>query len=336
MKFSASALLISAALAVIATAAPLSEALNDPLATTQILSKRCAECTQVDGVALDFIVKESANHYSNIAQARLDNLLSDIKAAKVTSGAEELPQEKEMLSTTVQIQIEGAKRDCAPEALAPAIKDVVTSQATFDIPWSKKEEIEKKLAELDVAITKLMLERMQNRINAELLSKDCTEKMTETVIAPAPPGPVAVDAPAPPVAPAAPAAPETPAATVPETPAATVPETPAPAAVPETPAPAPEAPAPAPAPEAPAPAPAAQPGIDVAASVDPKYVCKSGCTDSQDAKKVLSIRVDIQKALGDRFDTFYVQEVPAACTEQRSSLLGNVLSVVATLNVNAA
>ncbi|KAF9989979.1 hypothetical protein BGZ75_004165 [Mortierella antarctica] len=317
MKLSASALLISAALATIASAVPLGQVLNDPLAITQILTKRCSECTQVDGVALNLMVQESANHYSLIAHARLDNLLSDIKTAKVTSGAEELPQEKEMLSTAVQIKIEDAKRDCTPEALAPAIKDVVTSQATFDIPWSKKEEIENKMAELDVAITKLMLERIQNSINAELLSKDCTEKMTETVIVPAPPGPVAPEAPATPVAPAAPA--------TPEAPAAAIPETSTPAVVPETPAPA-----------SPAPAPAAQPGIDVPASVDPKYVCKSGCTDSQDAKKVLSIRVGIQAALGGRFDNFYTREVPAACTEQRSSLLGNVLSVVANLNVNAA
>ncbi|KAG9323578.1 hypothetical protein KVV02_004828 [Mortierella alpina] len=317
MKLSASALLISAALATIASAVPLGQVLNDPLAITQILTKRCSECTQVDGVALNLMVQESANHYSLIAHARLDNLLSDIKTAKVTSGAEELPQEKEMLSTAVQIKIEDAKRDCTPEALAPAIKDVVTSQATFDIPWSKKEEIENKMAELDVAITKLMLERIQNSINAELLSKDCTEKMTETVIVPAPPGPVAPEEPATPVAPAAPA--------TPEAPAAAIPETSTPAVVPETPAPA-----------APAPAPAVQPGIDVPASVDPKYVCKSGCTDSQDAKKVLSIRVGIQAALGGRLDNFYAREVPAACTEQRSSLLGNVLSLVANLNVNAA
>ncbi|CAO3563138.1 unnamed protein product [Mortierella alpina] len=293
MKFSASALLISAALATIASAAPF-------------LSKRCSECTHVDSLARDLIVRESATHYSQIALVHLDGLSNEIQTARVTSGAEDLPREKEMLSSIVQIKIDDAKKDCAPEALAQAIENVMTSQATFDIPWSKKEEIEKKMAELDVAIMQLMLERIQNRIDAERLSKDCTEKMTETVIAPAPPGPVLPAAPAP-------AAPETPAA-----------------AVPETPAPAPAAPA------TPAPAPAVQPGIDVPTTTDPKYVCKSGCTDSQDATHVLTIRVNMEKELKSQLSDVSAQQVPKACEEQRSSFLGNILNVVATLNVNAA
>ncbi|KAF9955460.1 hypothetical protein BGZ72_003725 [Mortierella alpina] len=298
----------------IASAAPLGQVLNNPIATTQALTKRCANCDKKDVLALNLMVKASADHYSAIAHDRLENLLSEIKTAKVTSGSVELPTEKQMLSAAVQIKIDAAKKDCESEALVPAIKDVVTTQAVFDIHWSQKAEIENKMAELDLAITKLILERIQNNINAELLSKDCTEKMTATEITPAPPGPVAPDAPV-----------------APEAPAPAVPEAPAPA--PEAPAPAPEAPAPAP--EAPAPVPAAQPGIDVAASVDPKYVCKSGCKDSQDAKTVLSLRVNLQNELEPRLDHFYVQEVPAACTEKRSALLGNVLNLVAELNVKA-
>ncbi|KAF9968347.1 hypothetical protein BGZ70_004744 [Mortierella alpina] len=280
MKLSASVLLISAALATIASAAPLlGQNLKSPVAVTPILSKRCNDCTHVDGLARDLIIRESATHYSNIAYIHLDGLSNEIQAAKVTSGAEDLPREKEMLSSTVQIRIDDAKRDCAPEALAQAIENVVTSQATFDIPWSNTVEIEKKMAELDVAITQLMLERIQNRMDAEL-----------------------------------PAAPETPAAAVPETST--------PAALPDT---------PAPAPAAPAPAPAVQPGINVATTADPKYVCKSGCTDSQDATHVLTIRVNMEKQFKSQLSDFSAREVPTACTEQRSSLLGTLVSAVTNL-----
>ncbi|KAG0271168.1 hypothetical protein BGZ95_001060 [Linnemannia exigua] len=261
------------------------------------------------------IVKASADHYSTIAHARLDNLMSEIQTAKVTSGAQDLPQEKAALSVAVQTKIDEAKKACSPDVLAPAIKATVAADANLDIPWSKKEEIEKKMAELDAKITQLMLERIQANINAELLSKDCTEKMTNTEIAPAPPA-------APEAAPA-----------------------PAPAPV--------EAPAPAPAPvEAPAPAPAtpaaaepctsctsttggAQAGIDVAASVDSKFVCKTGCKDSNDAKNVLTLRVNLESELTPRLDHFYQQEVPTACTENRETLLGGVLNLIANLNVNA-
>ena len=304
MKFTTCTLLISAALATLASAAPLISQDNTLVdATAHILAKRCADCTHTDGLALDLIVKASADHYSTIAHNHLDNLMVEIDTAKVTSGAQELPQEKAALTVAVQVKIDEAKKACSPEALAPAIKATVTSNANMDVPWSKKEEIEKKMAELDILITNLVLDRIQANVNAEDLSKDCTEKMTNTDLAPAP-TPVAAE-------------------------------------------PAPVAPAP-PAPEtAPAPAPAAQPctecanpsgaqaGIDVAASVDSKFVCKTGCKDSNDAHTVLTLRVNLENEFQPRLTHFYNQEVPAACTEKRSSLLGGVLSLIANLNVDA-
>ncbi|KAF9302657.1 hypothetical protein BGZ74_005034 [Mortierella antarctica] len=331
MKFTSSILMISAALA-LASAAPLVH-IADPIG--QVLTKRCADCTNKDAVALEIIVQASADHYSNIAHVRLDNLMSEIQTAKVTSGSQDLPQEKAALTVTVQTKIEEAKKACTPEALAPAIKATVAANANMDVPWSKKEEIEKKMVELDVMITKLMLDRIQANIDAERLSKDCTEQMTNTQIAPAP-APEAAPAPAP--APATEAAP------------ASAPEVAAPAPAPAAPAPVPTAPTPAPAvaataPEVatPAPAPAActetscgskQAGIDVAADVDAKYVCKSGCKDTQDAKNVLSLRVTLENEFEPRLDHFYNQEVPTDCTKQRNSLLDGVLELVAKIHID--
>ncbi|KAG0348304.1 hypothetical protein BG004_005439 [Podila humilis] len=337
MKFTSSILLISAALATLASAAPLTATNvlpdNGNKILGNVLNKRCNDCTHKDALALDIIVKASADHYANIASVRLDNLLSEIQTAKVTSDSQDLPQEKAALTVTVQTKIDEAKQACAPEALAHAIKATVTANAAMDVPWSKKEEIESRMAELDIMITKLMLDRIQASINAERLSKDCTEKMTNTEIAPAPaPAP---EAPAP--APEAPApAPEAPAP-APEAPAP-APEVPAPA--PEAPAPVPEAPAPAP--ESPAPAPACtetscgskKVGIDVAADVDAKFVCKSGCKDTKDAKNVLSLRVTLENEFEPRLNHFYNEEVPSDCTEKRSALLGGVLELVANLNVD--
>ncbi|KAF9335033.1 hypothetical protein BG006_001022 [Podila minutissima] len=325
MKFISSILMISAALA-LASAAPLAH-IADPIG--QVLTKRCADCTNKDAVALEIIVQASADHYSNIAHVRLDNLMNEIQTAKVTSGSQDLPQEKAALTVTVQTKIEEAKKACTPEALASAIKATVAANANMDVPWSKKEEIEKKMVELDIMITKLMLDRIQANIDAERLSKDCTEQMTNTQIAPAP-APEAAPAPAP----------ATEAAPV------SAPEVAAPAPAPEVaaPAPAPEVAAPAPAPEvaAPAPAPAActetscgskQAGIDVAADVDAKYVCKSGCKDTQDAKNVLSLRVTLENEFEPRLDHFYNQEVPTDCTKQRNSLLDGVLELVAKIQI---
>ncbi|KAG0378886.1 hypothetical protein BGX24_002499 [Mortierella sp. AD032] len=339
MKFTSSILLISAAIASVASAIPLgaqsSGNVNVPntvqgnananayFARTP-LTKRCGDCTHKDTAALNIIIKASADHYSDIAHVRLDNLMREIATAKVTSGTDELPKEKALLTITVQSKIDEAKKDCTSEELVPAIKAAVAADANLDVAWSKQEgkELEKKMAALDVKITQLVLDRIQANINAELLSKDCTEKMTNTEIAPAPetsaPAPVA----------------ETPAPT-PETPAP-APETPTPA--PETPAPAPETPAPAP--EAPAPVPentdnGLKVGIDVAASVDPKFVCKSGCNDSQDAKNVLSLRVNLENELKPRLDHFYNQEIPTAYEEKRPSLLDGVLSLLSGLKIDA-
>ncbi|KAG0363959.1 hypothetical protein BGX24_004811, partial [Mortierella sp. AD032] len=170
MKFTAASLLISAALAAVASAAPLANKIDilDGTSVNHNIVKRCGDCTHNDGLALDIIVKASADHYSTIAHARLDNLMSEIQTAKVTSGAQDLPQEKAALSVAVQTKIDEAKKACSSDALAPAIKATVAADANLDIPWSKKEEIEKKMAELDIKITQLMLERIQANINAEL------------------------------------------------------------------------------------------------------------------------------------------------------------------------
>ncbi|KFH64851.1 hypothetical protein MVEG_09580 [Podila verticillata NRRL 6337] len=348
MKFSTSILLISAALAV-TSAAPLVNLnnINANVATNGLAKRSCADCTHADGAALDIIIKASADHYADIAHARLDGLMNEINTAKVTSGTQDLPKEKALLTITIQNKIDEAKKACSSQELEPVIKASVTADANLDIPWSKKEEVEKKMAELDLKITKLVLDRIQANINAELLSKECTEKMTNTEIAPAP-APVELDTPAP--APPAPA----PATEAP----APVPETPAPAA--ETPAPASEALAPTPEVPAPAsvetPAPAAlaesapQPthennnnngelrvGIDVASNVDPKFVCKDGCKDSNDANTILNLRVTLEKELTPRLEHFYAEEVPTACTEKRASLLGGLLNLLsnARLSVQA-
>ncbi|KAH7059671.1 hypothetical protein BKA57DRAFT_445425 [Linnemannia elongata] len=349
MKFTSSILLISAAIASVATAAPLTGqatgTINVPnnvhgnanayFSRTPLTKRACGDCTRKDGAALDVIIKASADHYADIAHARLDNLMREIATAKVTSGTEELPKEKALLTFTVQSKIDDAKKACTSKELVPAIKAAVAADANLDIAWSKQEdkELEKKMAELDVKVTKLVLDRIQAKVNAELLSKDCAEKMTNTEIAPAP----ETSAPAP----------ET-SATVPEA-SAPVPETPAPAPqapapVPEAPAPAPEAPAPvpetsAPAPETPAPVPentdnGLKVGIDVAANVDPKFVCKSGCNDAEDAKNVLSLRVNLENELKPRLDHFYAEEVPTACEEKRTTLMDGVLNLLSGLRVN--
>ncbi|KAG0081262.1 hypothetical protein BGZ93_002747 [Podila epicladia] len=355
MKFSASILLISAALTV-TSAAPLLPLnnINANAAINDLAKRSCADCTYKDGAALDIIIKASANHYADIAHTRLDILMAEINTAKVTSGTQELPKEKTLLTFTIQSKIDEAKRACTSQELEPVIKASITADASLNIPWSNKEEVEKKMVELDLKITKLVLDRIQANINAEMLSK---EKMTNTEIAPAPPAPVAApEAPVP--------APEA-AAPVSETsapaPAAPVsaPETLAPA--PAVPAPAPEAPAPAPQAPAPAletPAPAYIPvnapapvapvvtsptpksnnelrvGIDVAASVDPKFVCKSGCKDSNDARAVLNLRVTLEKELAPRLEHFYAEEVPTAFTENRASLLSGLLNLLSNVKLS--
>ncbi|KAF9203361.1 hypothetical protein BGZ59_001677, partial [Podila verticillata] len=156
MKFSTSILLISAALAV-TSAAPLVNLnnINANVATNGLAKRSCADCTHADGAALDIIIKASADHYADIAHARLDGLMNEINTAKVTSGTQDLPKEKALLTITIQNKIDEAKKACSSQELEPVIKASVTADANLDIPWSKKEEVEKKMAELDLKITKL-------------------------------------------------------------------------------------------------------------------------------------------------------------------------------------
>ncbi|KAF8926288.1 hypothetical protein EDD21DRAFT_185690 [Dissophora ornata] len=329
MKFISSILMISAAIATVATAAPLAS--RESITNANIpsnLSKRCTGCTHEDGVARDLFVSASANLYAGIARDRLDLLKLKIEAAKVPSGVEALPREA-MLMVTVKSTIDKAKQDCTSEALAPVIMETIAEDPSMDFTWSNKKEVEKRMTDINAKITDIVIKRLQFNVNAVTLSKDCTEKMTNTEIAPAP-------------------APEA-SAPIPETPAP-APETPAPA--PETPAPAPEAPAPAP--ESPAPVPESpapgletaaavpesttepnvedknglQVGINIAGDFDPKFVCKSGCQNSQDAETVLGARVSLQNFFANHLDPFYNNDVPTDCAERHNELLGSLFGLI--------
>ncbi|KAF9082032.1 hypothetical protein BGX23_000178, partial [Mortierella sp. AD031] len=201
MKFTSSILLISAAIASVATAAPLAGQIignvniaNRALVNANVIlgvdpiAKLCDDCTHKDDTALNVIVKASADHYADICYARLDNPMREIATAKVTSGTEELPKEKILLTIAVQSKIDDAKKACTSEEIVPAIKDAVAADNNLDIDWSKQQdkELEKKMAELEVKVTQLVVDRIQAIINAESLSKDATEKMTNTDIVPAP------------------------------------------------------------------------------------------------------------------------------------------------------
>ncbi|KAF9081059.1 hypothetical protein BGX23_001348, partial [Mortierella sp. AD031] len=76
-------------------------------------------------------------------------------------------------------------------------------------------------------------------------------------------------------------------------------------------------------------------GIDVAANVDPKYVCKTGCSDSQDVKDVLSLRVNLENELKPRLDHFYAEEVPTAYNEKSATLMDGVMNLLSGLRINA-
>ncbi|KAF9925240.1 hypothetical protein FBU30_004958 [Linnemannia zychae] len=372
MKFIPSILLISAAIASVTNAAPL---VGQNIGATDVqanvhaniartlVTKRCADCTSNDDAALDVIIKASADHYAEIAHVRLDNLMRELATAKVTSGTQELPKEKALMTISVQNSINEAKKACSPEQIVPVIKAAVAADVNLDVAWSKKDdkEIEKKLVALEAKVNQVIVDRIQITINAESLSKDCTEKMTNTEIAPAPEGPGFSSESLPttsetlaPIPETTTPTPETPAP-IPEAPAP-VPEAPAPEAstpVPESSIPAQEASTPAPeestpVPEAPAPVPETsvptpestdnnsglKVGIDIAASVDPKFVCKSGCNDSEDAKNVLSLRVNLEKELKPRLDHFYAKEVSAAYDEKRPNLLDGVLNLLSGLRIN--
>ncbi|KAF9404679.1 hypothetical protein BGZ76_006851, partial [Entomortierella beljakovae] len=345
MKFTKSILLATAAMAAIASAAPLvNQTPNDvnTVVTTNALGKRD------DTAAINAIVQISANHYADIAKINLDNLLNDIDAAKVTSGKDELPNEKTLLSLAVKANIEKAKQDCSAESLKPLIKATVKAETGSDSQWEDKDKATKLLVDIDVKITEILNQCLKVNINADVLSKDCTEKMTNTEIEPINAEPINNE-PEPEAAPETPEpAPETteskpevvepvtePEAVEPEPEAEPIPEE-APAPVPE------EALAPVPE-ETPAPVPESAPescsagagGINVCVKVNTNldsFICKSGCKDEKDAKAVLDLHINLKKELTPRLDKFYKNEVPTACEEKRESLVDSVLGL---LNINA-
>ncbi|KAG0237337.1 hypothetical protein BGW42_001257 [Actinomortierella wolfii] len=343
MKFTP--LLISAALAIVATAAPLSNVNVDAHAdiSAHPITKRCNECTQTDGIALDLIVKSTADHFAEIAVKRLDSLNAEIQTAKVTSNNVELPQEKTALTVTVQAKIDAAKKACSPEELAPVIKATVATDGSLDIPWSQKskDEVEQKLVELNVKVTKLVVDRIQANINADVLSKECTENMTNTKIEPAPEDTPFKEDSAPEEA-----APSKDTSAPSQDNSAPSQDTSAsePAADPATDAPA-DSTSQESVPATDGSATYQQPseeskpdlkaGIDVAADVDSKYVCKSGCVDSEDAKHVLALRVNLEGVLAPRIDHFVQKEIPSDCNEKRNGLLDAVLNLLDGLKVNA-
>ncbi|KAG0255349.1 hypothetical protein BG011_005182 [Mortierella polycephala] len=296
MKFSSSILLLSAAIATIVSAAPLAVNVD----TAPILNRHCMECTHKDVAALRVFTKASADHYARITQVHLDNLLQGILT---TAKADD---RSALIAATVKINIDKAKEACTSEELMPVIEDTIAANVNFDIPWSKEEEIKKKIDKLDASFTQVVVSRIQNIVNAEILSKDCTEELTNPKIVPAP-----------------------------EIPSESDPGTLAPvleiaASVPETAAPMVETPK---AEESPASDKGGlQAGIDVATNIDPKFVCKTGCKDANDAETVLSIRVNLENAFAPRLDHFYQQEVPTACTEERQALLDGVLNLLLNLN----
>ncbi|KAG9326516.1 hypothetical protein KVV02_007665 [Mortierella alpina] len=310
MKFSASVLLISAALATIASAAPLVGIVD--IITAPTAPSLCSECTIQDQSALNAIVQASADHYADIAQARLDGLMREMETAKVTSGSKDLPKERATLTITVQSRIDDAKKACASDVLVPAILDAVTNDDSLSIPWSKSEQAERKMEALNAVIEKMILDLIQKHVSAEKLAKDITENMTHTVIMPIPEALVPTSA----------LAPET-AALVP----AVEPETflsseqvlkQADATVDVN--------------------SGTQADIDVAASVGPKFVCSSGCKDAEDASTVLALRDDLERQLTPRFQYLSNKEIPAACSEGRSSLWDRVRkllnNLVIEVNVN--
>ncbi|CAO3573210.1 unnamed protein product [Mortierella alpina] len=318
MRFTISILLISAALATFASAAPLAGVVD--IITTPSAARPCSECTSQDQSALSAIVQTSADHSAAIAQNRLDDLMREVGTARVTSGTTELPKEKATLIITMQSKIDDAKKACTSETLAPAILAAINDDATLSIPWSKSEQAEKKMEELNAVIERVILDSIQKHLSAEGLAKDITENMTKTVITPSP----EIAAPAP-----------------------------------ETAAPVP-APAPASAPEAVAPAPVVAPqsalpteqlpkqadaavdvssgtrtGVDVAASVGPKFVCSSGCEDAEDASTVLALRDDLERQLGPRLRYLTNKEIPSDCSEGRSSLWDSIRKLLNNVDIEA-
>ncbi|KAF9115352.1 hypothetical protein BGX27_008121 [Mortierella sp. AM989] len=312
MKFTKSILLISAAVATIASANPLVDrALVDSGVSTFIQRRS-------DTPALDALVKIYSDHYSDIALVHLNILSDEMEAAKVTSGTEELPEEKALLTAAVNAKIDQAKEDCSPDVLGPLIEATIRAETgSDDVQWANKEEAERKLLDIDAKVAELVVNRIQVNINAELLSKDCTEKMTNTEIVPAEEPFSAESVGSEPEAPA---------------PISEEPEPEAPALIPEETAP-----------ETPAPVLEAVPsgctkdssGINICVDINAnigKLVCKSGCKDANDAKIVLDLYINLEKEFKPRLEHFYDKDIPTATEEKRPSLITSVLNL---LNINA-
>ncbi|KAI1313872.1 hypothetical protein EDD11_002443 [Mortierella claussenii] len=134
MKFSTSIPLISAALASIASVAPVMDKSSSHIMAVAALSsnvvKRCAECTHQNSAALNLVVKPFADRYANNANVHLHNLMRELATASITV------------------------------------------------------ETEKTLIVLDTRLTKLVVGCIQAITNAEQLSKNYTEMITSTGIAP--------------------------------------------------------------------------------------------------------------------------------------------------------
>ncbi|KAF9366025.1 hypothetical protein BGX34_006735 [Mortierella sp. NVP85] len=304
MKFTSSILLISAAIAAVVSAAPLP---SDTIDVT-LENSKVADLDVLGGYLSGLKARND-----RLADLTICYVISRLSRSP-TSGKKNLPKEKAALTLIVKTKIDKAKKGYSSESLAPIIKAIVTSDASLDIPWSKKDEAEKKGVELDAKVTDIVLNLLEQAIGAELLSKDCTEKMTNNEIAPAetPEGPF--------VGESVPPMPQTPAP---------VPEAPAP--IPETPAPVKEAPSPIPETTT-----TTESSEDKGApcSVDPKYVCKSGCKDTQ-AEAVLNLRINLEKQLGERLEQLRDKKVCADIAKGRSGLLGNVLGLLDSLLVDA-
>ncbi|KAF8942056.1 hypothetical protein BGZ46_006838, partial [Entomortierella lignicola] len=167
-----------------------------------------------------------------------------------------------------------------------------------------KAKAEKTLAALDIKVEKLISRLIRDKLNAKSLSKDCTEKMTGTQIAPAEDplndGSVETEPEAPEVLEDTPEFPE---------------DTPAPDTDPVPKAPAPK--------KKTSRCSASKSGINTCGTK--RYVCKSGCNNDQDAKVVLDLRANLENELQPRLSLFFNQEIPTACADKSPTLLDNVL-----------
>jgi hypothetical protein len=111
---------------------------NTYFARTPLTKRAYGDCAHKGDAALDAIIKASAEHYTDIAHARLDNLMREFATAKVTSGTEDLPKEEALFTTSAQTNIDNAKTTCTSEELVPAIRSAIAADANLDVAWSKQ------------------------------------------------------------------------------------------------------------------------------------------------------------------------------------------------------